>query len=141
MMSLRRATAADREFSESLARANMERYLSVLGAHWNSGRYAQDWQSFESFVIEVSGERVGVIRFTQEAASLYIRDLQVRSASQRNGVGTWAIHQVLREAKARGLALVTLKVSPQNPAKVLYERLGFQSQGAEGNGIKMAVTV
>lgn len=141
MMSLRRATDADREFAEALSRANMERYLPSLGAQWNSDKYAADWLSFESFVIEVSSEAAGVIRFTQEPASLYIRDVQVRDAYQRKGIGTWAIGQVLGEAKARGLSLVTLKVSPQNPAKALYERLGFQSQGAEGNGIKMAIGV
>ena len=135
--SLRVATAADRAFCEALARANMGPYLACRGLAWDSLKYANDWPSIENWVIEVDGEPVGVVRFSEETDTLYVRDLQVRESCRRAGLGAWAISEVKEEARARGLQVLRLKVAPENPARRLYERLGFVDNGAEGDGRKM----
>lgn len=135
--SLRVATAADRAFCEALARVNMRPYLVCRGLAWDSLKYAHDWPLIESWVIEVDGEPVGVVRFSEEKEALYVRDLQVRESFRCVGLGTWAMAEVKEEARARGLKGLRLKVAPENPAKRLYERLGYVDMGAEGSGRKM----
>ena len=59
---------------------------------------------------------------------------------QGQGIGTSVIHQVLDEAKRSGkpVALQVLKV---NPARRLYERLGFSVTGENETRYFMKATV
>jgi ribosomal protein S18 acetylase RimI-like enzyme len=49
---------------------------------------------------------------------------------QRRGIGGRIVRDLLREARERGQP-VTLKVLKVNPAKALYERLGFVEVGSD----------
>ena len=50
------------------------------------------------------------------------------------GVGTALLSSLLARADAVGIARVSLSVEPDNPARRLYERLGFVAPGATGAG-------
>lgn len=46
------------------------------------------------------------------------------------GLGTRLINGILEQARARGLFAISLSVETGNPARALYERLGFTAAGA-----------
>jgi RimJ/RimL family protein N-acetyltransferase len=79
---------------------------------------------------------VGWISADDGAHDVDIADIQILPAHQRKGHGRAAIGIVVREAFAAGRA-VTLGVLKNNPARSLYERLGFAAIGATKTHVLM----
>lgn len=64
----------------------------------------------------------------------YMGDLAVAADYRRRGVGRALLKALLREAKARNLAFLTLEVRESNlPAIGLYEKCGFTRAGLRRN--------
>ena len=60
---------------------------------------------------------------------LYVDEMYVRPGLRSRGIGSAVLARVLGEARARGLARVSLEVNEGNPrAEALYRRLGFTSE-------------
>jgi ribosomal protein S18 acetylase RimI-like enzyme len=53
----------------------------------------------------------------------------VRPEARRRGIGAGLLGRLLDQARAAGLSGVSLSVEPANPARLLYERLGFVKVG------------
>lgn len=62
--------------------------------------------------------------------------IQIVPALQGRGIGECVLNTVLRAAQADALP-VTLKVIKGNPAKRLYDRLGFEIVGADDTQFHM----
>jgi hypothetical protein len=60
-LSLRPATGADLNFSETLSRDNMRGYRAAQGIDWDPERYRASWAEFENLVIEVDGAERGAL--------------------------------------------------------------------------------
>lgn len=58
--------------------------------------------------------------------------LAVSTRFRRQGVGRALLKQLIAVAEASGLPALSLSVSPGNPARMLYESLGFHRVGASG---------
>ena len=140
-LALRPATEDERAFCEALTRSNLSAYLAAREMPWNTGRYRASWKAFENLVIVADGRAAGVLRLRAEGGALEIRDLQVDPASQRQGIGTWAIGQAKSLAAIRGFEWVRLRVFEENPARALYARLGFGSEAIAAGKVQMAFAV
>ncbi len=57
------------------------------------------------------------------------------------GIGTRLLRALLDEARARGVAAVSLSVQDANPARRLYERLGFVPVRDDGEMAVMRLTL
>lgn len=78
-----------------------------------------------SHLIEVNGERVGVIGVHVDGPDLWLRDFFVLPQYQNQGIGGQVLRLVQRQAAQAGtnLRLRTLRVNHR--AKSFYERYGF----------------
>lgn len=54
------------------------------------------------------------------------------------GVATTLLTRLLADATAQGVPAVSLSVEPENPARILYERLGFVKVSEVGGAWTMA---
>lgn len=131
---LRVATPADRAFAERLGQDNMAAYRASRNIAWDPARFEASWASFDNRVIETRGVPVGVLRLHELPDALEIRDLQLLPAYRGRGLGAWAVRQAFGRAAELGKAELRLRVFPENPARRLYERLGF-SVVAELDGV------
>ncbi len=61
----------------------------------------------------------------------------VRQEARRQGIGGLLLRALLDEAGRQGIAQVSLSVELDNPALRLYERLGFEKMGREGDAWTM----
>lgn len=77
-------------------------------------------------IIELDNEPIGVLHIEAASSPVRLLNIQLLPAFQRQGYGTAIMRMVAQEAAARPIWLQVLKV---NPAKLLYERLGFQTIG------------
>jgi len=57
------------------------------------------------------------------------------------GIGTELIKAIIQEAKAKGIASISLSVDPNNLAMRLYRRFGFTEVGTAGTSVTMKLNL
>jgi ribosomal protein S18 acetylase RimI-like enzyme len=141
---LRPATEADRPFlvdlyastrADELAlvdwdddakRAFVEHQFSAQDAHY---REHYDGAAFE--MIEIDGERAGRLYVHRGQEDIRIMDIALAPEFRRRGIGTALVEQLMAEAESSGRSL-SIHVEINNPARALYDRLGFVPEGTHG---------
>jgi ribosomal protein S18 acetylase RimI-like enzyme len=126
---LRRAAAEDFDFAEALTHSNMGAYYVRHGLAWRRDLFHESWLESDNFILELGGERVGLLRLTVEDDSLHIRDVQVAEGYRGHGAGTYLLDLSHRWAKSHGLRETQLRVFVDNPAARLYRRMGYRLAG------------
>jgi ribosomal protein S18 acetylase RimI-like enzyme len=132
VLTLRPASPADEAFLFALRKATMTDHLTRVGepvddaAHQARLQYRYD----AAQVICVDGEPAGLLKAHRTDTEWVVVQIQIAPALQGRGMGERALHHVLHAAEADALP-VTLKVIKGNPAKRLYDRLGFEIVGED----------
>jgi ribosomal protein S18 acetylase RimI-like enzyme len=126
-VSLRPAVEADFDFLYSLHREALKGYIEQIWG-WDEG-WQQDYfrERFElagKRIIQYGGEDIGGLAVQDEGEHLFLAYIALLPGYQRQGIGGHLIGELLNRAAGIGKA-VRLKVLVSNPARALYERLGF----------------
>ena len=65
----------------------------------------------------------------QLCRSWILNDLFVSPAARSNGIGQALLSHIGREAKATGVAIMTMETAPENtPAQRLYQKMGYERE-------------
>ena len=134
---LRPASARDLEFARALTCESMLRYYIQHDLRWQDEAFDVAWAGRENLLIMQGGERVGYVSLSRDARALYIRELHVLDAFQRQGAGSWVIDQVFAMAGEEHRPALRLTVFLNNPAKALYERKGLKVVGTDDCFLRM----
>ena len=86
--------------------------------------YANVYPEAERLVIERAGERIGRLYLQEWEGNVRIVDIALLPAFRGGGVGEAIVRDIGEDARARGKK-VSIHVEIFNPARRLYERLGF----------------
>lgn len=124
----RRANKTDYGFLWMLHLATMREYIAQT---WGWDQEAQEEIFKDRFnrhpreIVEVNGQPVGAVSIEQSSDELHILNIEVLPTVQGPGIGSSVIGDLVAAAHAEGRSarLAVLKV---NPARRLYERLGFE---------------
>ena len=114
----------------------------------NSAHYVAGWpRPGDRGVVAEAGQPVGAAwlrTFSPEDPGYGFVEAAVPELSvgvvpgwRGRGVGTRLLEALLAQARAQGLAAVSLSVEPDNPALRLYERFGFVAVGDVGGSLTM----
>lgn len=126
-IALRPATDEDQAFLRSLHHACYRPYVEEIWG-WNEAeqdrRFAGSWSTADRSVVEMPGEPIGVLQVSRRPDHVFIADIEIHPDHQRRGIGARLLRKVLAEADAEGVP-VRLRVLRNNPARRLYQRLGF----------------
>ena len=95
--------------------------------------YTRHWPSARCQLVLVPdatlGTRVaGRLWVDRRADALHVLDIALLPATRGQGLGSACLHDLMAEATAAGLPLV-ISVETHNPARRLYDRLGFTPDG------------
>jgi len=85
----------------------------------------------EYSIVEVNGEAAGRLLLDVLTTEVRIVDITILPEWRGSGVGTALLEGVIARAKTSGVP-VSIYVEQHNPAKRLYERLGFKVTGQSG---------
>ena len=144
MTRLRPVTGADRAFLTALYAGTREQELAMLG--WDDATKAafvehqftaQDAHYREHYpgatldVIEVDGEPAGRLYVHRGPSDIRIMDIALAPAFRGRGIGSALLGDLIAEAESSGRKL-SIHVEMDNPARRLYERLGFAPAGEHG---------
>jgi len=118
----------------------MRDYAIQTWGEWNEGwqtsRFLEHFCAKDTQILTVDGREVGVLRLERGSNEWFLGVIEILPQWQGRGIGTCVIRSVLAEAAGRRkpVALQVLKV---NPARRLYERLGFRKVGETATHVKM----
>jgi ribosomal protein S18 acetylase RimI-like enzyme len=87
--------------------------------------YMQHYSPDGFNIIEIDGEPVGRFFVNYWDKEIRIVDISLIPEFRHRGIGTYLLEGAFEEARARNLP-ITLHVEQNNPARHLYQRLGFQ---------------
>ena len=125
---LRPAGPEDMEFLRTLHRAAMREHVERTYGPWDD---ADQRQRFDAStdpathdIIELDGTPVGCRWVRRHPDALELVRLYLMPDAQGQGVGTHVVRSLLDDATRVALP-VRLRVMKTNPARRLYERLGF----------------
>ena len=125
---LRQATVADIKFLWDVFRVSMKDYITQTRGEWNEEREESQFRHqldlSAAQVIRSNNLEVGFIMAPIKDGARWIHTICIVPEHQNRGIGTEVIRSVIAEAKEQKMPLY-LSVLKVNPARRLYERLGF----------------
>jgi ribosomal protein S18 acetylase RimI-like enzyme len=127
-ITLRPATANDFELAKRIHHTTLR---EVVDRVWGWDEAQQDDLFRTTFrpetmqIIQVGAKDAGVLAVeTPRPGEVFLANIQILPEYQNRGVGTQLLKGLIDEAR-RTKTRLTLKVLRPNPARRLYERLGF----------------
>jgi ribosomal protein S18 acetylase RimI-like enzyme len=127
-LTLRRASAEDAEFAFHVLKETMREYaVATWGTWWEEESLRETVEQVNAGrteVIELDAKAIGIRLVDRTETHIQLVQLYILKEFQRRGFGTQLLKQLFVEARESNLA-IRLRVLAVNPAKALYERLGF----------------
>jgi ribosomal protein S18 acetylase RimI-like enzyme len=146
---LRPGSDADRAFLVELYGSTREEELDQIA--WEPGareafvdqqftaqdaHYRANYPGATLDVIELDGKRAGRLYVHRGRRDIRIMDIALAPGFRGRGVGTGLLRSLIGEAQESGRTL-SIHVEANNPARALYERLGFRRAGEHGVYMRM----
>ena len=143
-VTLRPEVAADREFLVRLY--GTTRAAELAQVDWTAAQkeafvasqfaaqaahYRANYAGATYDVIEVDGQPVGRLYVARGSTEIRVMDLALLPEHCGQGTGTALLTELCAEADATG-KLLSIHVEKLNPARALYERMGFVGAGDRG---------
>ena len=113
-------------WDEAAKQAFLEQQFSAQDAHYRTG-----YPGATLDLIEVDGERAGRLYVHRGSGDIRIMDIALATPFRGRGIGTRLLEALIDEAGASGRTL-SIHVEMNNPARCLYDRLGFRAVREHG---------
>ena len=124
---LQQARAEHYDFALHLYLLTMRPYvqeLTVWDEQKQRANFAAQWKREEVRIMSVDGKDVGWLQVAELPAEIRLQKFFVSPEYQRSGIGWEILSNLLATWRSTGKKIV-LRVLKNNPARRLYERLGF----------------
>jgi ribosomal protein S18 acetylase RimI-like enzyme len=124
--SVREPELAHVPWGDAARRAFIEQQFAAQDAH-----YRGHYPGATLDVIEVDGEPAGRLYVHRGPSDIRIMDIALAPEYRGRGIGSALLRSLIAEEDAGGRSL-SIHVEVNNPARRLYERLGFRPAGEHG---------
>ncbi len=139
-ITIRDATSNDLEFLYNLLKVALGPHVEQVYGPWNDdverAKFFESTQPASHQIVERAGDPIGCLKIRRMPTEFKLDRVFLLPAFQNLGIGTRLINQVVSEARSAGLP-VRLRVFRVNPARYLYERLGFVATGETDTHVLM----
>jgi len=127
-LTCRCATVDDAEFAFRVLEETMRDYVIATWGTWREDQARRETveqvTAGRTQIVELNGLPIGVQLVDRPGTHIQLLQLYIAKAFQRRGFGTQLLTRLFTEARKSNLP-IRLRVLGVNPAKSLYERLGF----------------
>ena len=137
-LTFRIATEADVPFLLELRRKTMSEHLRHSGVEPSEREHTDRVRArFEcAEIIMLSGRPVGLLKVARDGKKWSLIQIQLVAEQQCKGLGSSILQELVEDAVHSG-ASVKLSVLRANPARRLYERLGFRVVNESAHAYEM----
>lgn len=129
------STRAD-ELAQVEWSAEQKQAFVAMQYNAQASHYASVYPDAKYYIIQKGAAQAGRLIMQRGKSALLLMDIALLPQFQRAGTGTAIIRDLMEEARQKGLPVV-LHVETFNPARRLYERLGFRVCAEEGFYLEM----
>jgi ribosomal protein S18 acetylase RimI-like enzyme len=139
-IALRECREEDRAFIWDVHRQALKEYVAAM---WGWDEAAQQEKFEERFtpmghqVVVCDGADVGVLQLVDKGDHLVVGKIELLPAFQRAGIGSELLGRILGLASARRVPVRLQVLRANEPARRLYERLGFVVTGQTESHFQM----
>lgn len=136
----RPAIEADLPYLMWLRGETMDRHLVASGESPTKDYHVQrlNYRYDCAEVLMLDGRPGGLLKVSRDSGCWEIIQIQLDPSLQGRGFGRRLLEEVIAAALEAGVGL-TLKVLTANPARKLYEQLGFEVLSIEGCEVRMGL--
>jgi GNAT superfamily N-acetyltransferase len=125
---LRPAAGADFEFMRRVGHEGLRPYIEAVTGWdeaYHTERFREKFAPGRQQVIQVDGRDAGYLDVVENGEAFTVEGIYLDAPFRNRGLGTAILRDVLDRAGRAGKP-VRLRVLLRNPARRLYERLGFR---------------
>lgn len=128
------ASEADIPFLLDLRRETMDAYLRASGADASEDAHRERllYRFDCAEVLLADGEPIGLLKVARGGREWKVIQIQLSPTVQGKGIGAQVLNELIDAARQADVNIV-LSVLKANPARRLYERLGFVVQGEDAH--------
>jgi ribosomal protein S18 acetylase RimI-like enzyme len=125
-LTYKKASEEDLEFLLWLRQETMAEHLNNAGMEINEENLLSriKYQFEHAKIILLNGEKIGLLKVTENNTEIEIHQIQVAPNHQNKGIGREIIQSILQKASTKKIP-VKLSVLKANKAQTLYQNLGF----------------
>jgi ribosomal protein S18 acetylase RimI-like enzyme len=139
VLTYRNAVAGDRDWLFELKKATMRNYVAAVYG-WDD-EVQRRWfnEKFDPVkirIIQRDGHDAGLLQVEETSGHVFLAQVEILPTFQNQGVGSAVIRAVIEDAKRKNKP-VLLQVLRPNPARRLYQRLGFSVWAENATHFKM----
>lgn len=123
-ITFREITSADFEFLWNLHNAALKDYVSETwgwNEEWQRENFTKNFNTADGEIIVFENKDIGYFWVIEKEREILLASIRLLPEIQNKGIGTQIIRNLIAEASKP----VSLRVLKVNPARKLYERLGF----------------
>jgi len=126
-LTLRAAGEADVPFLLALRDTTMTHHFVASGVNVTPEEHRERvlYRYECAQIVERAGQPMGILKVTRDGREWQLVQIQLAPELQGQGIGRALIEELCNEARAAGASL-SLSVLHANPARRLYESLGFR---------------
>jgi ribosomal protein S18 acetylase RimI-like enzyme len=137
-ITLRPAERADEEFLLNLRIATMTEHLKRVGSELSTEQHTERLRDRyqDASVICLDDTPIGLFKAFREKSTWVIGQFQIAPEYQNKGIGSYLLRTFLSQAQKENVP-VQLSVLRGNPARRLYESLGFRPISKEADIITL----
>lgn len=119
--------ASTREAELALTNFTLQEKQAFIGQQFHAQyqHYLQHYNSDAFDMIELDGKAIGRLFVDHWSTEIRIVDITLIPDFQKKGIGSYLFNQLFSQAKASRKS-VSIHVEINNPARYLYQRLGFK---------------
>jgi ribosomal protein S18 acetylase RimI-like enzyme len=139
----RAAFEKDVDFLYSLHVATMKQYVDQVWGWedvYQESLFRKNYVPANIQIIEYDDKDIGMLSVEERAGDVFLSTIEIRPEYQSKGIGTAIIKKIVADS-AKKTKPVTLQVLKVNPAKGLYERLGFEVVEETKTHYRMSSTI
>ena len=138
-LTLRAARIGDYDFALALYLESVKPLLLAL-ERWDEerilSRFSDGFKLEQIKVLRRAGGDIGWMQVSETEEEMHLDQLHLIDGARNQKIGTHLIRMLQDRARAADKPLA-LNVIRGNPAKALYERLGFRTDGGDEEKIRM----
>jgi len=131
---LRPASKEDYQYCYRLTKRNMYDLYCRHWGGWMAAEFRNGLVLNNITMVIIAGRRAGYISVKRTPDTIYIDNIQISPAWQGHGIGSDILNRILDGSDKKSVKLATFD---DNPAKRLYERMGFSVVERKGMTVMM----
>ncbi len=134
----RPANENDYKYCRNLHHNGMKPYVQLLWGwkdEFQNQRYEKLWQPIKIKIITLDSKDIGYIEVSEDDEAVKLVNIFVTEELRGKGIGSRVVSDFISQYR-NSVSKLTLNVLWNNPAKHLYERLGFKFLSREDQIVK-----